>query len=1133
MFSILYIDDEPALLEIGRMFLENTGEFRVTTVESGAGALSHLAENETDAIISDYQMPEMDGIELLKAVRKTRPDTPFILFTGRGREEVVIEAINNGADFYLQKGGDPRSQFAELAHKLRQAIGRRRTEKALYDSEKRLADIINFLPDATFAIDRSGTVIAWNRAIEEMTGVPAGGMLGKGNFEYAVPFYGTRRKILIDLIFESDDVIAKNYAHILHEKDTLIAETSLPRPKGKSVILMGKASPLYNRQGETVGAIESIRDITELKKAEKDLQAGDEKYQVVVENSHDTIYIYRGNRFLFVNHRASELTGYTHDELMEKGVMDLIYPEDRARLQDSGKQRISGDPVPPVFTARILTKNGEVRDGEFFIDRIIYLGEPALLGIVRDITERKQAEENLRESEGRFAAFMDHLPVTAFIKDEESINLFVNRQMMDSFGAHTWIGKSVRDIFPREAAAKMIADDLQTLKEGYRKTFETLKVKNGDERIFETYKFRIDRENKAPLIGGFAVDITDHRRAEEKARAANEQLAASSEELQSQFDELARSEQRIRDSEAKYRELAEMLPQMIFEMDMQLRITYANRHALTTLRVTEQALEAGINALDYIEPSEHERVRQNIKNILRGEPVDNHEYTALRSDGSRLPVLIYPAPVFRSGNLVGFRGVILDISDRKKAEEALLENEEKYRMLVEVTGTGYVILDEGGRVLDANPEYVRLTGRSGLADILGRRVLEWTAEHDRERNAAAVRQCVHDGYIHGFEVDYTGPDGRITPIEVDAAVVHEKKESRIITLCRDISGRKSLERALRTSESRYRTLVENSHDIIYTLDRDGIFTFVSPSVTRLLGYLPSDLIGKSYRSFIHPDDLAACESYFTGVESLKKSGSGIEYRIFHADGSTRVQVSNISPVADDTGSILFFVGTARDISDLKRSELAIRETSKKLNLLNSITRHDVANQLTNLLGYTQLAMMSQPPQAINDFLFKIENSAHMIQRQIEFTRTYQELGEQAPAWQRLGDIVRATKPKNIHVTCTCYLFEIYADPMLSSVFFNLFDNAVRHGEHVTAIEIRCETTKSGLAIIFEDNGAGIPLDLKSKLFQKGYGKNTGFGLFLAREILGITGITIHETGSHGRGARFEICVPKGAFRPVP
>jgi PAS domain S-box-containing protein len=207
MISVLYVDDEPGLLEIGKAFLEQGGSFSVTVVTSAPGALALMNAQDFDLILSDYQMPVMDGIAFLKEVRLQHADLPFILFTGRGREEIVIEAINNGVDFYLQKGGEPLAQFAELAHKITVAVERRQAINALRDSEQRLADIINFLPDATFAINTDGDVIAWNRAIEDVTGVPATDMVGKGNNEYALPFYGQRRQLLIDLILESDDII--------------------------------------------------------------------------------------------------------------------------------------------------------------------------------------------------------------------------------------------------------------------------------------------------------------------------------------------------------------------------------------------------------------------------------------------------------------------------------------------------------------------------------------------------------------------------------------------------------------------------------------------------------------------------------------------------------------------------------------------------------------------------------------------------------------------------------------------------------------------------------------------------------------------------------------------------------------
>src|SRR5208283_2630740 len=152
MYNVLYVDDEPGLLEIGKLFLEQSGQFTVDVTTSALDALALLNTKTYDAIISDYQMPDMDGIKFLKTLKSSGNNLPFILFTGRGREEVVIEAINSGADFYLQKGGDPTAQFAELVHKIRQAVSRRHAERSLVESEKRLSDIINFLPDATFAI---------------------------------------------------------------------------------------------------------------------------------------------------------------------------------------------------------------------------------------------------------------------------------------------------------------------------------------------------------------------------------------------------------------------------------------------------------------------------------------------------------------------------------------------------------------------------------------------------------------------------------------------------------------------------------------------------------------------------------------------------------------------------------------------------------------------------------------------------------------------------------------------------------------------------------------------------------------------------------------------------------------------
>ena len=167
MYRILYVDDEPAMLDIGKLFLEQSGQFSVDTIASAPAALELLDSKSYDAIIADYQMPDMDGIEFLKKVRSSGNSIPFILFTGRGREEVVIQALNEGADFYLQKGGEPKSQFTELSNNIHYAMMRRRSEDSLSRSEAQLRQIIDLVPHMIFAKDGDGKYLLANRAVAE------------------------------------------------------------------------------------------------------------------------------------------------------------------------------------------------------------------------------------------------------------------------------------------------------------------------------------------------------------------------------------------------------------------------------------------------------------------------------------------------------------------------------------------------------------------------------------------------------------------------------------------------------------------------------------------------------------------------------------------------------------------------------------------------------------------------------------------------------------------------------------------------------------------------------------------------------------------------------------------------------
>ena len=299
-----------------------------------------------DAILSDYQMPEMDGIEFLKCVRARHGNLPFILFTGKGREEIAIEALNNGADFYIQKGPDMKAMLAELKHKLLNAIERRQTESALKESQQLQNDIINFLPDATFVIDTKGTVVAWNKAMEEMTGVSKADMIGKGDYQYALPLYGNQRSLLINFVHNDQLPAGSDYYYLERRGRNLHAETIARCFNGsEGVYLSLTPGPLYDLEGHLTGAIESIRDMTKIQKMRHDLARSREMNQDFADMMPVAVYEMdlQGN-LTFSNSVAFEWFGVSRKDFEKKiCIFDYIVHQDRERAAQDIRGVLAGD----------------------------------------------------------------------------------------------------------------------------------------------------------------------------------------------------------------------------------------------------------------------------------------------------------------------------------------------------------------------------------------------------------------------------------------------------------------------------------------------------------------------------------------------------------------------------------------------------------------------------------------------------------------------------------------------------------------------------------------------------------------------------------------------------------------------
>ena len=220
---------------------------------------------------------------------------------------------------------------------------------------------------------------------------------------------------------------------------------------------------------------------------------------------------------------------------------------------------------------------------------------------------------------------------------------------------------------------------------------------------------------------------------------------------------------------------------------------------------------------------------------------------------------------------------------------------------------------------------------------------------------------------------------------------------------------------------------------------------------------------------------------------------------------------------------------------LNESEEALRKVSRKLAVLSSITRDNINDQLTVLIGFLHILEKKQPTPSLSEYFQKASTSAQRISEMIKFSNEYEKIGIEAPLWYDTYTLVSKAAEqvllKKIEVKINLRAgMEVFADPLIAKVFYNLIDNAVRYGGKITTIRFSVQESGDEQVLVCEDDGDGVPADAKEKIFDRRFGKNTMVGLFLSREILSITGITIKETGKQGKGARFEMIVPKGAWR---
>ncbi|MHA2271193.1 MAG: PAS domain S-box protein [Candidatus Hodarchaeales archaeon] len=912
MSQILLVDDNEALLAMTQSFLKQENpNFEISTSLSAQDALEKLTEIAFDAIVSDYQMPKMDGLELLAALRAQGSAIPFIMLTGKGREEVAMQALNLGADYYLMKGGDAKSMYGELAHFINRVIAHRQTEQALQESERRYRAVVEDQTELIVRWQPDGTRTFVNEAYCRYYNQSPEALIGQAFFP---------------LVPEQDlQAVLEKVAQLTPENPVAFNEHRSSKPDGTLVWQEWADRAIFDDDNRLIELQSVGRDITERKKAEEALKSREEQLAEAQRIAHlgswewdikanTTVWSREMYRIFGVD--PGSFATNSHNEFLK-----CVHPEDR-ELIDNEIERAISNQAPFNVEYRIIRPDGAIR---FISDRGKIISDEEghaarMFGTSQDITARKQVEERLRENEETARAILNASTDSMLLLDTDGTIIATNEAQAKNLGKSLdeLIGACVFDLFSPELA--------KSRKERLNEVIRSGKpIRYQDEREGRIYDAQIypivDTQGQTSRVAVFARDITERKHAE----------AA------------------LQESEEKYRNITESIPLGMhmykLQPDGKLVFMDANPGADKMLGVEHlqfigKTIEEAFPPLKETEVPEKYRLAAS-----KGIPwqTDQIVYSDEQISGAFQVDAFQTSP----GRMVA---AFLDITSRKQAEHALQESEEKYRELVEKLQEGIISFDKEGLITFANPRLAEMVGYS-QDELLD---LHWTTlfppeEHESVREEASKRV---KGLSTSYESALLTKTGDIIPIMASGTPLFSPEgiHRGSIGIFTDISRLKQTERALRASEERFRVIFENAAIGIVVGAPDGGVEASNVAFQRFLDYTANQLRQLTFRDYTHPEHIEEDINLFQELLDGKRDRYQFEKRYIRRDGEVKWGRLSASLVRDISGEPVFAIGLVEDITDRKQAEAALRESERKYHSI--IENIPVVTWLTDSSGKT-------------------------------------------------------------------------------------------------------------------------------------------------------------------------------------
>ena len=886
------------------------------------------------------------------------------------------------------------------------------------------------------------------------------------------------------------------------------------------------------------------------KRAEASLRESEERYRLVSEFSGHVVYDHDiESGAIRWSGPIERVIGDTPEEFQEVGVAEWeerIHPDDRARVMAA-----LGDAIACVsnFRAEYRFRKADgtyipvedlgllIRDAEGRFRR--------MFGTMNDLSGRRRVEEALLQSEERYRGITERIRDLVFVLDRDFNLSYISPSFETISGTSSapFMGGPLPLDRLRPEDRVRIAESMERNRalEPTGPLEVVYQSQDGRSLFLEFHGTPIIEDGQLTGVQLIAHDITGLREAQEKLRKANEELAAREEELRAQLERLVSGERQLRESEARFRAIFDHAPVALTLSDVKGNSCFAANPAFE--RITgipvEEAIGRGAAEMGLVRADISDSLGQEIQS--RG-GVENLPITFERVGGearegllSAIPVTIEERPAVLT--------LVVDVTEQNRNAEQVRESERRLRSFFDSMAEAVFITDEDGRIVEWNPAAERISGL-GRDEVIGMPSWEMSfrcapserrTEKERARLEEAVQRILRSGETASLsprDVEVERADGARIVVRQTVFSMPTPRGVQIGSVALEITDQVRAAEAIRASEQRFRRLFERIPLGIALVGTDFRFQKVNPAFERMLGYPGGELVGRDFSSITHPEDVQVGLAEARRVLAREVPFFQIEKRYLTRDGRVVWGLVTVFPILDDQGRVTLLIPVIEDVTERRLAENALRTANRQLGLLASITRHDIRNNVMVMLGYLSLVQDQTDDPVQLAVLERLEETTRRIEEQIEFTGIFEHLGSRDPAWQALAGVVSNLQvPEGVVLTDETDGFDVYADLMLGHVFSNLLDNSVRHsGGAVVRVRIGAEETDEGLVVVFEDDGTGIPLEEKEVIFERGVGKNTGLGLFLAREILALTGIAVRETGVPGRGARFELVVPPGAFR---